>query len=308
MLIFCVSDLFCQNYDDEVGSVHLSLTSQQIISNKDGLPTTKVTNKKNLPYLKLDFDSVGSLLKSESFGKHHNPDLRLTDKIEVFEYRNGLLFKSIEYESDYNSKVYPYFRTEYVYNDSAQLVDESTYYFESDSLFFQTTFVYDAKNNRTKSIFNPTYYYLREFDSLNQITSLKQIYDNKIRWDWTYSYTDSTRTGKFQTYYSDGKNNSKTEIRRYIGSQLIEVEEIGIIHSLKKFEYYENGLIQKISEYRKTEYLYLSSSERKLINKVNSLFKATDDFEPIQHTEILCSSEHELSSEVISRLNSKIDW
>jgi hypothetical protein len=199
-LSFIAFNLYAQSYKTDVGCIHLSLIRHEVITNKEGLPTKKISNKKNRPYLKIDFDSAGYILRNQSFGKHHNTDLRLTDNIEVFEYNNDLLVKSVEYESDYESKVYPYFRTEYVYNDSSQLVDESTYYFESDSLFFRTTFEYDTKNNLTKSIFNPTYYYLREFDSLNQLISLKQIYDNKICWDWIYVYTDSTLTGKFQTY------------------------------------------------------------------------------------------------------------
>jgi hypothetical protein len=86
------------------------------------------------------------------------------------------------------------------------------------------------------------------------------------------------------------------------------VEEIGIIHSLKKFEYYDNGLLRRIREYRKTEYLYLSSSESRLINKVNSVFEATDDFEPVRYIEIEYTTDHKLGIEVVARLNSNNDW
>lgn len=300
--------MFAQNYDDAVGSLHLSFIRHEIKYDKEGLPTKKITNSKNRPYLKIDFDSRGNTLKKESFGKQHNTDLKLTDKIEIFSYQDDKLVESIEHESDYESNVFPEFITKYSYNDSSQLVDESTYYFKSDSLFFQTIFEYDIRGNRTRSIFNPSYYYLREFDSLNQLISLKQIHDNEARWEWVYSYTDSTRTGEFQTFYTDGKNNSKKEIRRYIGTQLLEVEEIGIIHTLKKFNYYENGQMKRITEYRKRSYYEMSPSEIKMMKEVNTIFDANEGFEPIRYTTISSASNAELTSEVIQKLNSNIDW
>ncbi|MGL1888801.1 MAG: hypothetical protein OCD76_19980 [Reichenbachiella sp.] len=308
LILSVANNLSAQNYDDTVGSLHLSLTRHEIKYDKEGLPTKKITNSKNRPYLKIDFDSRGTTLKKESYGKHHNTDLRLTDMIEIFSYKDDKLVESIEHESDYESNVFPKFRTKYTYNDSSQLVDESTYYFKSDSLFFRTTFEYDIRDNRTRSIFNPSYYYLREFDSLNQLISLKQIHENKVRWKWVYSYTDTTRTGEFQTFYTDGKNNPKKEIRRFIGTQLLEVEEIGIIHTLKKFYYYENGQIKRISEYRKRTYYEMSPSEIKLTEEVNTIFDATEDFEPIRYTTISSASNAEIPSEVIQKLNSNIDW
>ena len=68
---------------------------------------------------------------SISFGKQHNSDLRLTDKINVFTYENGKLVKSIEYESDYEKVVYPYWKSKYLYNIKGELIDESTYYYET---------------------------------------------------------------------------------------------------------------------------------------------------------------------------------
>ncbi|MFT4683621.1 MAG: hypothetical protein ACI863_000213 [Flavobacteriales bacterium] len=44
-----------------------------------------------------------------------------------------------------------------------------------------------------------------------------------------YSYSDNQRVGIFQTYYNDGKDYSKKEIRTYDKKgRLIEIEELQI--------------------------------------------------------------------------------
>src|SRR5690606_22091261 len=92
-------------------------------------------------------------------------------------------------------------------------------------LFMQFDYEYDSNSNKTKTIFNPTYYYQRVFDNHSKIQSIQQIYDNKLRWEWTYTYTDTTRIGEFKTFYNDGKDYTKKEIRTYRNGQLMEVEE-----------------------------------------------------------------------------------
>jgi len=226
-LTFLTLNLFGQELFEKVVGIEVQVIGHRFKRNSDGELTKRKTNKKNRPYLKLYFDSTGVLLKSVSFGKHHNTDLRLTDKIELFEYYNGQLSESVEYESDYEKNVYPYWKSKYLYNKKGKLIDESTYYYENDSLFFKSTYEYDLNSNRIKSIFNPTYYYQREFDSLNRITTLKQIYNSELRWDWSYEYTGSQRIGVFQTYYDDGGNYSRKEIQTYNRQGLlVEVEEI----------------------------------------------------------------------------------
>lgn len=281
--LFIILFLFSLNISGQiltkkVGEIQVQLIGHHFKKNSDGKLTKKKSNNKNRPFLKMYFDSTGTLLKSVSFGKHHNTDLKLTDKIKIYEYENGKLLKLIEYESDYQRNIYPYWISKFIYNKKGELVDESTYSYENDSLFFRTTYEYDLNSNKVKSIFNPTYYYQREFDSINRITVLKQIYDSKLRWDWNYKYLNNQRIGIFQTYYNDGRNHSKKEIQTYNAQGLlIETEEIYIsekgINEKTKIFYYNNGLIKRIENFEsyntQDEYEMISYSEIKIKSKIN---------------------------------------
>lgn len=263
---------FGQNLTEKVGEIEVQLIWHYFKKNSDFDPTKKKTNRKNRPHSKLYFDSNGIILKKIGFGKQHNSDLKLTDYIEVYKYENNRLTESIKYESDYQKKIYPYWKTEFIYNEKEQLIDNSMYYYQTDSLLQKTTFEYDLNSNNTKSIFNPAYYYQREFDSINRITSIKQIYDDKLRWEFNYTYLDNKRIGIFQTHYNDGKDYSKKEILTYKAGKVIECEEVytsKIGWDVKtKFYYFKNGIIRKIENYEmigeKNEYQLVSFTEIKV--------------------------------------------
>ena len=288
--LFIILFLFSLNISgqiltEKVGEIEVQLIGHHFKQNSDGKLTKRKSNNRNRPFLKMYFDSTGTLLKSVSFGKHHNTDLKLTDKINIFEYENGKLSKSIEYESDYQKNIYPSWKTKYIYNKKSELVEESTYYYEKDSLFFKTTFEYDLNSNKVKSIFNPTYYYHREFDSINRISSLKQIYDSKLRWDWNYKYSNNQRIGIFQTYYNDGRKYSKKEIQTYNAQGLlIETEEIYVsekgINEKTKIFYYNNCLIKRIEHFKsyntQDEYEMISYSEVKIKSKIKVDLKSVE--------------------------------
>ena len=285
-------NLFGQNLSEKVGEIEVKIIGHNFKHNSDGELTKRKTNRKNRPYLRMYFDSTGKLLKSVAFGKHHNTDLRLTDNIKVYEYANGKLSKSVEYESDYEKNVYPNWKTKYFYNKKGELIDESTYYIKNDSLFFKTTFEYDIHSNKIKSIFTPTYYYQREFDSLNRITSLKQIYDNKLRWDWNYTYSENIRTGIFQTYYKDGKDYTKKEIQKFNNlGLLIETEEVHVSESgldeKTKIYYYQNGLIKRIEHYQS--------------------YNLQDGYEMISYSDIQFKSKIKIDSTITEKINLQIN-
>jgi hypothetical protein len=292
IIIFLFSlNIFGQKLTEKIGEIEVQLIGHRFKQNSDGELTNKKTNKKNRPFSKMYFDSTGILLKSISFGKHHNTDLRLTNKINVFEYTNGKLSKSVEYESDYEKNIYPYYKSKYIYNKKDELIDESTYYFKTDSLFFRTTYEYDLNSNKVKSIFNPTYYYHQEFDSINRITNLKQIYDSKLRWDWNYKYSNSQRIGIFQTHYNDGKDYSKKEIKTYNTQDLlIETEEIYLsekgLNEKTKIYYYNNGLIKRIER-------FLSHSTQ-------------DEYEMISYSEVKIKSKIKVDSKIVEKINKQI--
>lgn len=265
-----------QELTKKVGEIEVQLIYHYFKVDSNYKPTKKKTNKKNRPYTKMYFDSKGVLLKKIGFGKHHNTDLRLTGYIEVYIYENKKLIQSIKYESDYQKRVYPYWRTEYIYNKMGQLINDSMFYYQTDSLFHETTYEYDLNSNNTKSIFNPTYYYQRDFDLKNRITSLKQIYDSKLRWEWNYTYSNNQRIGIFQTYYNDGEDYSKKEILTFNESgQLIETEEKYILSSglddKMKFFYDKNGIISKIEQYEayENEYVLVSYTDIKVKSKLS---------------------------------------
>jgi hypothetical protein len=285
-------NLFGQKLNEKVGKIEVQIISHNFKQNSDGELTKRKTNRKKRPHLKMYFDSMGILLKSVSFGKHHNADLRLTNKINIYEYVNGKLDKSVEYESDYEKNIYPYWKSKYLYNKKGELIDESTYYYENDSLFFKTTFEYDIHSNKVKSIFNPTYYYQREFDSLNRITSLKQIYDSKLRWDWNYNYSENISIGIFQTYYKDGKDYSKKEIQKFNNQGLvIETEEVHVSKSgldeKTKIYYCQNGLIKRIEHYQS--------------------YSVQDGYEMISYSDIKIKSKIKIDLNIAKRINEQIN-
>ena len=277
ILVFFSTNSFSQELTEKVGEIEVQLIYHYFKTDSYSKPTKKKTNKKNKPHEKLYFDSKGNLLKKIGFGKQHNSDLNLTDYIEVYKYENNKLTQSINYESDYQKNVYPYWKTEFIYNEKGQLIDDSTFHYQTDSLFHKTTFEYDIKSNKTKSIFNPTYYYQREFDSINRITSLKQIYDNELRWEWNYSYSDNQRIGIFQTHYNDGKDYSKKEIQTYndkgfpIETEVKHISKNGLDQKVK-FLYDKNGIISKMEQYEtygiEKAYLFVSFTEIKVKSKL----------------------------------------
>lgn len=275
-VFFLTLNLSGQNLTKKVGEIEVQLIRHNYIKNSDYELTNKKSNRRNRPYLKLYFNSNGILLKSISFGKHHNTDLRLVDKINFFNYQEGKLIESIQYESDYEKNIYPFWKVNYDYNLKEQLIKEATYYYDTDSLFSKIDYEYDINLNKSKTIFQLSHYYEREFDSLNRMISLKQIFDNKLRWNWNYSYSKNERIGVFQTFYNDDINYSKREIQIFNNQDLlIEREEIHVIKngidSKTKIYYDKNWVIKKIEFYEKFSseevYKMISYFEIKIKNK-----------------------------------------
>jgi len=277
ILVFFSTNLFSQELTEKVGEIEVQLIYHYFKTDSDNKPTKKKTNRKNRPHVKLYFDSNGTLLKKIGFGKQHNSDLKLKDYIEIYKYDNNKLIQSIKYESDYQKHIYPYWKTEFIYNEKGQLIDDSMFHYQTDSLFQRTTYEYDLNSNKTKSILNPTYYYQREFDSINRITSLKQIYNSKLRWEWNYIYSDNQRIGIFQTHYNDGKDYSKKEIRTFNeNGLLIETEEKNVsksgLEQKVKIFYDKNGIISKTEQYEtygiENEYVFVSLTEIDIKSKL----------------------------------------
>lgn len=235
------------------GAIQIKKINHYFIKNKQCELTKKVSNKKNRPYLIYYFDTLGNLIQKIGYGKHHNADLRLLDFVEANSYNENKLVKTITYLSDYENNINPLIKTEYFYNNKRQIITERELCAENDSLFMQLDYEYDSLGNKIKTIYNPTYYINRTYDNDYRITSLQQIYDNKVRWEYIFTYTDSTRVGNFKTYYNDGKNYTKEETEFYNNKKLIQTQKKYTsqdgLSEMRKIYYDELGVINKIEFY-----------------------------------------------------------
>ena len=125
----------------------------------------------------------------------------------------------------------------------------------TDTLHTQTHYWYNEQGEYQGVKIDSTYYYTSTYDQENRIIGQQQIYESKLRWEWTYTYSEHQRIGHFQTYYRDGDNHSKQEIKPYNKEGLlIEIEELqvpkGGLQEKTKLYYDEQGVIQKIEYYQ----------------------------------------------------------
>jgi hypothetical protein len=173
--------------------------------------------------------------------------------------------------------MYPTWKTKYIYNNQNQLVEESDFYYHTDSLFMKTTYEYDTLGHKIKTLFNPTYYYLNKFDKNNQLYSTKQIYDSKLQWEWIYVYSDTSRIGVFQTYYNDGQDYTKKELRQNKNGYLKQIEEKYTskdgLASKTILYYNQMGIISKVENYKS----YSSNVDYELTSFIIVISKHVND-------------------------------
>jgi hypothetical protein len=281
---------FGQKLPQRNGAVEIKKIHHQFLKNKDFEPSANITNKQNRPNTVLYFDSSGNLIEQVGYGKHHNTDLRILDYIVTNKYANKKIVESIRYEADYNKNISPESKTLYSYNDKNQLVKESYVDFNTDTTILQFQYEYDLSGNETKTLMSPTYYYKKTYDSSSKRISLQQIFDNKLRWEYTYTYTDTSRIGNFKTFYNDGKDYTKQQIDIYRDGKIIQTTEKYTgqdgLSEMTKYYYDKIGLLNKI------EY-YISYSS-------DSIFKLE------HYTDISLKNKIELSKLSIGKINETI--
>lgn len=194
-------------------------------------------------------DTVGNVLKKVGFGKHHNADLKVLDFVERNRYENSQLTQTVKYITDYENNISAKYKTIYIYNKNNQLTKEVELDYATDTVATQYDYQYDSSGNCIRTQFDQTIYQ-RTFDSQLRIRSLQQFHNNKLHWGWTYTYTDTARIGEFKTYYSDGRNYTKSEEERYRNGRLISVEEKYTneegLSEKKVLHYDQLGLITRI--------------------------------------------------------------
>lgn len=104
-----------------------------------------------------------------------------------------------------------------------------------------------------------------------------------------YEYKDNCRIANFQTYYGDGKENSKKEITYFDNENRIISEEIYNYNKTKIiYKYSENGIIKEIEEYESS----LDKEEYKLLRLTK--FKIN-------------RSPKKLTKKIVEKINSELD-
>jgi hypothetical protein len=287
LTVLLFTSAFGQELPKKDGCIEIKKVNHYFFHNKKDEQTKKISNTANRPYLLLYLDTLGNVIEKVGYGKHHNTNLRLLDFVEQNEFENGRLTNTIKYNTDYDKNISADYKTKYFYNNTNQLIQEKELYSKTDSLFMQFDYEYDANGNKTKTIINPTYYYQRTFDKQSKISSLKQIYDSKLRWEWTYTYTDTTRIGEFKTFYNDGKDYTQKEIRIYRNEKLIEVEEkytsqeglssktvlhydkLGLIIRIDFFEAYSSNMTYQIKGFTEIKTKFCKQLTPEIIGRIN---------------------------------------
>jgi hypothetical protein len=243
-----------QNLPRKEGAIEIKMINHVKIENKDGNLTRKISNKENKPRKYLYLDTLGNLIEEVGYGKYHNRDLRVLDYVTIYKYEESKIIESIKYETSYEDNIYPKYRTKYFYDEKEQLIREEVLEYDNNRIFMQLDYTYDSMGNRIKSCIDNTCY-IRTFDDENRVLSLQQFHENNLRWEWLYTYTESSRVGNFKTYYDDGKNWTKQEIILYQNGNLKQVEELDTsddaLSKMSKYHYNRLGLITRIEYYRK---------------------------------------------------------
>jgi hypothetical protein len=290
IIILACQISYSQKVPAKKGDIQIEIISHYLKRNKDFDLTKKISNRANRPDAVYYLDKNGVLLEKIGYGKHHNNSLKLMDYIEVYEYdtENGNLKSMVKWESDYQKNIYPYWKTKYLYNTKNNLTKELTYYAENDSLFMTVGYEYDHNNNLAKTILSPTHYRENVYDTKNQKIQYRSFFENKLYWEYNFTYTDSTCLGIFQTHYADGKNYTREEIREYKGGKIIELEEKADSNGgldCKAVYYYNNqGLIEKTEYYTRYKasesyglesyvvykYKGINNPNKELVQKINT--------------------------------------
>ncbi|TXE15544.1 hypothetical protein ES731_15275 [Psychroflexus gondwanensis] len=292
LTIFFALNLFGQNLTDKVGEIEVELISHSFKRNSDDELTKRKTNNRNRPSVKMYFQSNSNLLKSINYGKHHNTDLRRLNEISIFKFdENGNKIREDIWGTDYQKNLsHKYYRV-FNFNDNKKLISEKLYDKTTDTLFTKTDYWYNIKGEYQGVRFDSTYYYQRKYNQDKKLISLSQIYDGKLRWDWKYNYVDNIRIGIFQTYYNDGKDYSKKEIKTYDKKgRLIEIKELQItndgLEERTNINYDRHGIIKRIEEYES--------------------YNREDGFELVSYLDIKVKSKVMIDTLIAERINEQI--
>ena len=241
-------DNFGQAIPAEIGNIKVEVITFYFKRNKH-FELTKKTRKNGLS--RYYFDSNLNLIEEIHYGKHHNNNLKLLDRVEQYFYSStGQLTQSREWETDYDKTISPSYYTEYSYDINNRLTNQTTYD-EKDSVFM--TIQIEYMENKSITRIGKSQTIIREYDSTDRIITKKQLWDNDTKTNWiiNYSYDGNCITENFDSYYDDSvRDYSKKKIDYYANDRLFERIEYYVdkdgLNEKTTFIYRQNGLLKKI--------------------------------------------------------------
>lgn len=266
IILICFSKIYSQKIEKEIGEIKITKEGYYF---EDYLKSKKRKVSKSEFY----FDKFGKILEKISYGRHHYNKLSVIGNIEQYEYLNGNLVTVKDWISSCESCDFSLYKTQYIYDEQNTLI-KKTY-----TNPISEPSIYNYEKNKTE-IHSGNYYIQKIYDNQKRIIQCNQISEetNKIRWQYLYEYKDNFRIGNFQTYYGDGKENSKKEIVAFDKENRIISKEIYNYNRTKiVFKYSENGIINEITEYEcsleKEDYKLLRLTKIKINKSPKKLTK-----------------------------------
>lgn len=209
------------------------------------------------------FNSRGLLLQTRFWGKHHNTNLKLLNKITQNTYdSNNLRIFTQEWENSYSDSLEISFKTLYSYNNFNQLSKRQVFWPFADTPFISTEYTYIV--GPRQNLLNTTHgtiKYFYEYDSLNRLTLRKQFFGRnyeKLNWIESYSYSKDTLIYITNVYSGDSViqySKKNTTVYNKEQQALINIDEYlppkESFPYKNVFVYNKLGLIIEIKTFRK---------------------------------------------------------
>lgn len=252
----------------------------------------RASNRHNRPYIVYSLDTLGRIIEKDSYRDERDKDLQLLKNVELNTYENGRLTLTTEFVFGSQQTPIPEFKTKYDYNDQGQITKERILFYGNDSLFMAFRYQYDSNGNRIKTFLEPdSTHYNRVFDDQSKLIAIQQFYGNRMRWEWNYTYTDTLRVGKFQTYYDDPHNYTETELTIYKNKKPVEIQDqktyldgdgdtdqtiikynkSGIIDSVKYYQAFANETTFELQRFTTVQVKSCQILTKRLLARINEL-------------------------------------
>jgi hypothetical protein len=229
--------------------IKIEFSFHRFYKDNKGGNTNEISNKSNKPSIILLIDSTGNIIE------HISSNNRRFDNTYQNFYKNEKLIKTIVFTWQKKKKYIADYETDYTYNSKGFLIQKRTINCSTKRLVNEINYQYDSIGNKIKTTIIDGYFVgtttLKwSYDNLSKMNSYQQYNNNDLSWEWVYTYTDTSRTGIFNTHYKDDKNYSSIEIVKYNNGRPISIEEITTHIPQKTLIHYDKqGLVSKIEIY-----------------------------------------------------------